>query len=608
MTPEEQISLAMQELGRNVPALEVLHALDQCAHSEMDAVTHARWQLARGVALNRMRWFKEALGELVDARRALSSAGQSHHASEAWRQIGIVWTWRGAGAEAAFALLRSVADAAMAGSTSAMALTLFDFARVQIEIGRFGDGVEVIETALRLGGSSIDTVERHRALVNLLQALSAQGRDSEFAARIDALEPQAMSPRLQHLIAIERFRVALRASDAVAAQQTLNDIAQKLPEDEGSFERIEYLAACSEWCVAQRTFAAALESIETVLKRCAADKLFPREVEARVMKAKALDGLGRRDEAADALVAALRCALGAGLLGHCDRIRQMLAERNELGRESLVTAGDPKVVGRVDVRFVRRNLLGQGGVGRVERAYDLETGLEVALKRIELSKVIDPDRRRSLQESAHREVLATARVQHPAIVPMVGLFLEPGGDAYVASEFIHGPTLRKAMESPTLHNNWSWLAVRLSHALSALHNAGLTFCDLKPENIIIRENTGPVLIDFGAAVFRAFHRDFGASAFTPAYASPEQLANASVGPPSDIFALGVILHEIVCGEPPAPVSELPFGFGDARRRREIHAALQNRGLGSGHADVICDCLAAEPHIRPLASKLAGAFS
>src|SRR5437868_3483913 len=93
-------------------------------------------------------------------------------------------------------------------------------------------------------------------------------------------------------------------------------------------------------------------------------------------------------------------------------------------------------------RFVRQRVLGSGAFGKVFRAYDLELGIEVAIKRAARGADYDPARREQLLNAARIEVVAASRLDHPGIARVYGLLPVDGGDTLVIEEFVDGPTLR----------------------------------------------------------------------------------------------------------------------------------------------------------------------
>ena len=158
-----------------------------------------------------------------------------------------------------------------------------------------------------------------------------------------------------------------------------------------------------------------------------------------------------------------------------------------------------------------------------------------------------------------REGRILTRLDHPGIVKVRDLF-EERGTAYMVMDLINGHSLRHVLDGlpnrrlpPDRLNS---VMDQLVSALAAVHAEGVYHLDIKPNNILLTEAGRVVLVDFGAA-----KQDLGGGlttqSFTVEYAAPEVLAGGEVGPESDIFELGMLLHELATGErPPGALARL----------------------------------------------------
>lgn len=211
---------------------------------------------------------------------------------------------------------------------------------------------------------------------------------------------------------------------------------------------------------------------------------------------------------------------------------------------------------KVAGRFVIEAQAGTGSSGVVFRAKDRRTGKTVALKTLHVG-------REQQSERTFREARALAAVQHPGVVAYVAHGSTDQGEAYIAMEWIEGETLADRLADRGLTPIESLLLVRrLSSALAALHARGIVHRDLKPSNILLAGNRvqGACIIDLGVA------RDLNASVVrtgegsyvgTPRYMSPEQIRDPQcVRGQSDVFALGCILYECLCGAPAFDAGEV----------------------------------------------------
>ncbi|HET9480944.1 MAG TPA: AAA family ATPase, partial [Candidatus Polarisedimenticolia bacterium] len=207
--------------------------------------------------------------------------------------------------------------------------------------------------------------------------------------------------------------------------------------------------------------------------------------------------------------------------------------------------------------------LGQGGMGVVYLAEDLNLGRPVVLKVIRRELAADP----RVEERFRREARACASVVHPNITT---LFEVNRHDDlwYMCMEYVEGRTLRTLLsESGTLPvSDAVRIAAAAADALGAAHARGIVHRDIKPENIMISEAGQVKVLDFGLAAFtsRSLQRldvsalQTGAEQLTIEgvaigtlhYMSPEQARGAAVTPASDVFSLGAVLYETLAGLPP----------------------------------------------------------
>jgi eukaryotic-like serine/threonine-protein kinase len=193
-------------------------------------------------------------------------------------------------------------------------------------------------------------------------------------------------------------------------------------------------------------------------------------------------------------------------------------------------------------------LISSGGMGRVDRATDVTTGREVAIKRIERGD--DADARRFV-----REARAVAALRHPSVVDVLDAGVDDG-EPYLVMELLSGETLRARLERTgrLALAETCRLIDALARAIDAVHAAGIVHCDLKPENVVLVDGDAVKLVDFGLArpatggslLSTASRSPMG----TPPYMSPEQATGGDVGPASDRWSLAVIAYECLVGRRP----------------------------------------------------------
>jgi eukaryotic-like serine/threonine-protein kinase len=201
-----------------------------------------------------------------------------------------------------------------------------------------------------------------------------------------------------------------------------------------------------------------------------------------------------------------------------------------------------------EYRIVR--LLGEGGMGKVYEATERLSGRHVALK------VLRPELARSepVRRLFENEMSILAGLDHPNVVRCLSC-AEAGGELMMALELLPGRTLREVLrEEGTIE--WTralGIAEQIARALTAAHEhePPIVHRDLKPENVMVLEDGSVKVTDFGVAkLVAALGNESTHSAGTLAYMSPEQIDAGPVDGRSDLYALGVVLYELLAGRPP----------------------------------------------------------
>ncbi|MCC6876054.1 MAG: serine/threonine protein kinase [Sandaracinaceae bacterium] len=276
----------------------------------------------------------------------------------------------------------------------------------------------------------------------------------------------------------------------------------------------------------------------------------------------------------------------------------------------LVQWADDPMIGQVlGGRYQIVEPLGQGGMGSVYLAERLPDELEVAIK------IVRPEQagNATVHERFLREVRHTSAIDSPHVVRIYDSGMSEDGRAFLVMERLVGESLTERVRHPPPLGTLEALAIArdVSLALHAAHETGVVHRDLKPDNIFLCEDGTTKVVDFGIA--KALEREDRISRVaepslteahrvvgTPVYMSPEVITKEGLSAASDLYALGVILYELVVGEP-------PFYEGDAigtmyrhlheqpRRLREVNPKLDIPGALE---TLVRDLLAKKPEERP----------
>lgn len=231
-------------------------------------------------------------------------------------------------------------------------------------------------------------------------------------------------------------------------------------------------------------------------------------------------------------------AVGETLEGIDELVRQLAGETEDRGR--LPTRVGPYRV--VDE-------LGRGGMGRVFLALRQDLPKRVALKVVR-GALGAPERIERFR--TEREILA--RLEHPAIAQLYDAGVADDDTPYFAMEFVEGDDIVRHSDDRRLGvSDRLALFVDTCEAVSYAHSMLVVHRDLKPSNVLVTSDGRVKLLDFGVAKLLAGGGDAavtGPRHFTPSYASPEQLTGSPVAAASDVYQLGVLLYELLCGRTP----------------------------------------------------------
>lgn len=259
-------------------------------------------------------------------------------------------------------------------------------------------------------------------------------------------------------------------------------------------------------------------------------------------------------------------------------------------------------------RYQLASVLGQGGMGQVWTAYDRRLDRRVAVKLLRPDKVAGPGSvAEELRRRFVRECRVTAQVDHPGLVTVHDAGND-GDELYLVMQYVEGSDLADHLAA---HDPYPWVwavsvVAQLCSVLSAVHAVPIVHRDLKPRNVMVRPDGTVLVLDLGVASVMDTDTtrltSTGSPIGSPAYMAPEQAMGGAVGPHTDLYALGVLLYELLSGnvpfagstalgvlhrhlyEPPVPVRQL---------RPEVPPQLEA---------VLLRLLAKDPQDRPASAQ------
>ncbi|HEY6105871.1 MAG TPA: protein kinase, partial [Anaeromyxobacteraceae bacterium] len=192
--------------------------------------------------------------------------------------------------------------------------------------------------------------------------------------------------------------------------------------------------------------------------------------------------------------------------------------------------------------------IGRGGFGVVYEARDRELGRLVAVKTVRARRH-DPQHAATLKQEAE----AAAQLNHPNIVTLHDAG-QADGSAFLVMERLHGETLEARLErGPLPPGEALRIAAEVARGLAHAHAAGVLHRDLKPSNVLLTTDGAAKILDFGLS--RVFGSGSGEKGGTPGYMAPEQWRGEADDERTDLFALGVMLHQMLTGRLPYQVKE-----------------------------------------------------
>ena len=255
----------------------------------------------------------------------------------------------------------------------------------------------------------------------------------------------------------------------------------------------------------------------------------------------------------------------------------------------------------LDGRYELERKVGEGGMARIYLARDLRLNRRVAVKIPHLHFLGEPD----FLERFRHEAQAAAMLAHPNIVDVYDVG-QDGDVHYIVMEYVEGTDLKTLInrEAPLAIDRAVGLAEQIARGLQAAHRAGMVHRDIKPQNVIVTPDGQARITDFGVSKshLSTALTETGVSFGTVDYLSPEQAQGRPATPQSDVYALGVVLYELLTGK-------LPF-VGDSAVAVAMKHVTEpppaprrlNPNVPPGLEALVLRALAKEPAQRPSSAQ------
>lgn len=279
----------------------------------------------------------------------------------------------------------------------------------------------------------------------------------------------------------------------------------------------------------------------------------------------------------------------------------------------------PLVVPALGDRYALGAVLGRGGMGEVVRADDRVLQRSVAIKCVRP----EVEARTGAAERFIWEARIGAILQHPGVLPVHDLGRLPDGRLAIVMKEVAGVTFRTMLRAPgTTQRALVKSLVRVADTLAYAHGQGVVHRDLKPPNLMLGAYGEVWILDWGIAQLRGEtrtsaesglrrigHTQAGAIAGTPGYMAPEQACGDAprVGPAVDVYALGVMLHEVVVGARPTPEARRALEAGEGPRPDTV-TSQTDEPIPPELWSLVGRFMAKSPDARPTAQQASEALT
>jgi serine/threonine protein kinase len=257
--------------------------------------------------------------------------------------------------------------------------------------------------------------------------------------------------------------------------------------------------------------------------------------------------------------------------------------------------------------------IGSGAFGAVFKATHLALANQVAVKVLQSNMVPTQEALARFQ----REGVSACRIQHPNAVSIIDFGVTDNGVAYLSMELLSGHSLAEEIQkrSPFSPRRCAEILVPLCDVLGEAHAAGIIHRDIKPANVFLHHGrSGEVVkvLDFGIAKLLddggAELTVEGSLVGTPAYMAPERLSSAPYDGRSDVYSVGIMLYEMLCGQPPFKSKDLMAVAMMQMTQEPRPPREHNSSIPRAVEALVLETLSKDPAQRPTPAALAERFS
>ena len=304
----------------------------------------------------------------------------------------------------------------------------------------------------------------------------------------------------------------------------------------------------------------------------------------------------------------LRREVESLLKAHAHARSFMAAPALDAAGPSLMQTADQVSVGHRIAHYEILARLGAGGMGVVYLAEDTRLGRRAALKL--LARDHDQEQVRRFEQEAR----AASALNHPNIVTVYDVGVADEGH-FIVLEFVAGRTLREMLGYGPLLESIAHIGGQIARALSVAHAAGIVHRDVKPENVMVREDGYVKVLDFGLARLRphgvstdSLSTQTGRLLGTARYMSPEQARGEHVGPPSDVFSVGIILYQMATGLHPFAADSFLGTLHAIIAETPAPPAQSNKTIAASLNNLILATLDKDAARRPTAADVEAALT